>query len=100
MGVETFLTETGGSVADLITKELQDLDSVKVQMTAWIQFKVKIESEDGSVIKVNEIRKAFNSLMTEVFEGTDLDKIIEETFTHMKTQVKNPALANSRFVFD
>ena len=30
MDVETFIMETRGSVANLITKELQDLDSVKV----------------------------------------------------------------------
>ena len=36
MDVETFLKETRGSVAYLITKELQDLDWANVQMIAWI----------------------------------------------------------------
>ena len=35
---QTFLKETRGSVADLITKELQDLDSAKVQTAALTQF--------------------------------------------------------------
>ena len=43
MDVEIFLKETRGSVANLITKEVQDLDSAKVQITAWIHFKVEIE---------------------------------------------------------
>ena len=98
MDVETFLRETRGSVTNLITKELQDLDSVKVQMTAWIQFKVEVEDE--SIIKVDEVIKAFNSRMMEVFQGSNLGEIIEETFAQMKMQVENPALANSRFVFD
>ena len=34
--METFLKETRGGVANLITEELQDLDSAKVQTTAWI----------------------------------------------------------------
>ena len=34
MDVETFLKESRGSVAHLITKELQDLDSAEVQTTA------------------------------------------------------------------
>ena len=37
MDLETFLKETE---VNLITKELQDLDSTKVQMTAWIRLKV------------------------------------------------------------
>ena len=39
MDVETFLKETRGSVTNLITKELQDLDLAKVQTTAWIQLR-------------------------------------------------------------
>ena len=35
-----------------------------------------------------------------MFQGSDLNVIIEEIFTHMKMQIKNPALENSRFVFD
>ena len=73
MDVETFLKETRGSVANLITEELQDLYSAKVQTTAWIQFKVEIKGKDGSVINVDEVRKAFNSRMTEVFQGSNLD---------------------------
>ena len=38
--------------------------------------------------------------MTEVFKGSDLCEIIKEMFAHMKTQVKNSALTNSRFVFN
>ena len=42
--------------------------------------------------------KAFN--MSEVFQGSNLEEVIDEMFAHMKTQTENPALANSRFVFD
>ena len=41
MDVETFFREIRGSVTDLITRELQDLGSAKVQMTAWIQFRLE-----------------------------------------------------------
>ena len=68
-------------------------------MVAWIQCKVEIESDDGSVITVDDVEKVFNSQMMEVFQGSDLGKIIK-IFAHMKMQVENPALANSRFVFD
>ena len=100
MDVETFCMETRGSVADLITKELQDLDLAKMQMTAWIRFKVEFEDGDGNVIRVDTVKKAFNSCMTEVFQGNNLGEIINDMFAHMKMQVKILALANSRFVFD
>ena len=52
MNVETFLEETRGSVTNLMTKELRDLESMKVQMTAWIRFKVEVEDGYGNVIRV------------------------------------------------
>ena len=100
MDVETFFGEMRGSVANLMAKKLQDLDSMKAQTIAWIRFKVEVENEDGSVIRVETVDKAFNSRMMEVFQGSDLGKVIDEMFAHMRMQVENPALANSRFVFD
>ena len=38
--------------------------------------------------------------MPEIHQGSDLDKIIDEMLAHMKTQIKNPALTNRRFMFD
>ena len=84
----------------LMAKELQNLDLAKVQTTAWIQFKVEVEGENGDIIRVDMVDEAFNSHMMEVFQESDLGKIIEEMLAHMGMQVKNLALANSRFVFD
>ena len=33
-------------------------------------------------------------------QGSDLDQIVDEMIAHMKTQIENPALLNSRFRFD
>ena len=71
-----------------------------MRTTASVQFKVETEGEDGSVINIDEVRKAFNSHMTEVFQGSDLGEIIKEMFAQLKTQVENLALAYNRFVFD
>ena len=100
MDVETFFGEIRGNVASLITKELQDLDLVKVQTIAWIRFKVEVDGQDGSVMRVNIVDKAFISQMVEVFKGNDLGEIFEEMFPHMRMQVENLALANSEVVFD
>ena len=38
--------------------------------------------------------------MTSVYRASDLDSIVDQMFTHMRFQIENPALLNSRFVFD
>ena len=38
--------------------------------------------------------------MTEVHQGSDLGRIVDGMIADMKTQIENPALANSRFRFD
>ena len=38
--------------------------------------------------------------MTNVYNLSDLDEIVNEMITHMKENIKNTALLNSRFVFD
>ena len=55
---------------------------------------------DGNVIREDKDDKAFNSLMTKVFQRSNLEEVIVEMFTHMSMQIENPALANSRFMFD
>ena len=98
--METFFGEIRGSVANLIAKELQDLNLVKVQTMAWIRFKVEFAGEDGSVIRVDMVDKPFKRQMMEVFWGSNLDEMIEEMLTHMRMHFKNPALVNSRFMFN
>ena len=98
--METFHGETRGSVTNLMTKELKDLDSAKVQTTAWIRFKVEVGDGDRNIIRVNMVDKAFNSRMMEVFQGSNLNEVISKMFIHMQTQIENLALANSEFVFN
>ena len=50
------------------------------------------EVEDGIIVSV---RLPFNSRITDIFQVSDLNTLIEE-----KTQIENPALANSGFRFD
>ena len=63
---------------------------MRVQTTTWIRF---IEDND-------RVELAFNSRMTNVHRGSNLDQIVDEMISHMKTQIENPVLLNSRFRFD
>ena len=59
-------------------------------MTTWIGF---TRDED-------RVELAFNSRITNMHRGSDLDQIVDGMIAHMKTQIENPALLNSRFRFD
>ena len=66
------------------------MNSAMIQMTTWIRF---VKDDD-------RVELAFNSRMTNVHRGNDLEQIVDEMIIHMKTQIENPALLNSRFRFD
>ena len=49
---------------------------------------------------IDIVRLPFNSWMADVFQGSDLNEIVNRMFALINTQIENPALANSRFIFD
>ena len=59
-------------------------------MTTWIRF-----TRDDDRVEL-----AFNSRITDVHQESDLDQIVDGMIAHMKTQIENPVLLNSRFRFD
>ena len=46
------------------------------------------------------VKKAFNSKMMEIFQGSNIEEILEQMFTYFKTQIENPALLKSGFTLD
>ena len=84
-------------------------------MTLWVRWRNPVKStitldpedlegaqEIGGNIGDNYIRAEmpFNSLMTEVFEGSDIDGLIQRMFAHINTQVENPRMPESGFTLD
>ena len=90
MDVETFFRRIRKGLIDLIKRELNDLNSARIQTTTWIRF----------VKDYDRVELAFNSKMTNVYQGSDLEQIVDGMIVHMKSQVENPALLNSKFIFD
>ena len=90
MDVDTFFNRIREDLIELIKRELNDLNSARIQTTTWIRF---ARDED-------RVELAFNSRMTNVHRGSDLYQIVDGMIAHMKTQIENPALLNSRFRFD
>ena len=89
--VDTFFNRIGKSLIELIERELKTRTSARIQMTAWIKF-VREDEE--------RVELAFNSLMTSVYRGSETDQIVDGMIDNMKFQIENPALLDSRFVFD
>ena len=95
MNVDTFFDWIRQNPIDLINKELAQLGSARVQTTTWIRY---VQGHMNA--EINIVERAFNSRMTEVHRGDDLDEIVDGMIAYMKTQIKNPALLRSVFRFD
>ena len=74
---------------DLLKRESRT-GAVRAQTMTWIRFR-----KDDELVEL-----AFNSRMTNVYNLSNLDEIVNEMIAHMKEQIENPALLSSRFVFD
>ena len=61
------------------------------QATTWIRF-----VKDG----VEQVELAFNSRMLAVYNLSDMGEMASAMIEHMVQQIENPALRDSKFVFD
>ena len=67
MDVDTFFNKIGKELIELIKLERKTRTSARIQTTAWIRF-VRDDEEDQERIEL-----AFNSLMTSVYRGSEMD---------------------------
>ena len=65
--------------------------AVRSQTTIWIRF-----TRDG----FETVDLAFNSRMMSVYNLNDKNEIVTAMIEHMAQQIENPALRNSKFVFN
>ena len=89
MDPDTFFNSIRRSLIELLKRESRT-GAIRAQITTWI----KLKTDEELVVL------AFNSRMMNVYNLSNLDEIVDQIINHMKEQVENPALLNSRFVFD
>ena len=89
MDPDTFFSRVRKFLIELLKKELR-MGAIRSQAMVWIRFK-----KDRELVEL-----AFNSKMVNVYNLSDMNKIVNEMIAHMKQQIENPALLDSRFVFD
>ena len=88
--VDTLFASSRKFLIDLLSRETINR-AVRSQATTWIRF-VKDE--------VEQVELAFNSRMLAVYNLSDMDEIVSSMIEHMKQQIENSALRDSKFVFD
>ena len=89
MDLDTFFNRIRKHLIDLIRKETRGR-SIRAQTSVWIRFRWDEEL----------VNLVFNSLMTNIYNLNNLDQIVLEMINKINYQIENPALLNSRFVFE
>ena len=89
MDPDTFFSRVRKLLIELLEKELRT-GAVRSQATTRIRFR-----KDGEMVEL-----AFNSRMLNVYNLSDMNEIVNAMISHMKQQIENPALLDSKFVFD
>ena len=85
MDPDMFFSRVRKFLIELLKKESR-MGAVRSQAMMWIRFR-----KDGELVEL-----AFNSRMVNVYNLSDRNEMI----AHMKQQIENPALSDSKFVFD
>ena len=90
MDIDTFFAKTKEFLIDLLSRETRNR-AVRSQATTWIRF-----IKDG----IESVNLVFNSRMLAVYKLSDMGEIVSAMIEHMYQQSENPALRDSKFVFD
>ena len=89
MDPDTFFSRVRKFLIELLAKESR-MGAIRLQATTWIRFK-----KDREMVEL-----AFNSRMLNVYNLSDMNEIVNAMISHMAQQIENPALSDSKFLFD
>ena len=90
-----FFNRIGKRLIELIERELKTRTSARIKTTAWIRFVRdgpprglgEAHDEEGQ----ERVELAFNSLMTSVYRGSEMDQIVDGMIANMKFQIEPSA---------
>ena len=115
MDIDSYFDQTKPHIKTLIKNQLKEMRSAKIIMTLWLRWKkpvmslIKLGPEDAKNVQdldgstgdnYIKVEMSFNTLMTESFEGSDINDLIQGILAHIKTQVENPRMPESGFSLD
>ena len=95
--VDSYFDQAKPYIKTLIEKQLKNMGSVKTIMPLWVLWKkpmkrlIKLGPDDTTDnIYYEKIDMPFNSLMTEFFDASDINDLIECMLAYIKAQTENP----------
>ena len=113
--IDSYFDQTKPRIKALIKDQLKEMGSAKMIMTLWVRWKkpVKLAStldpedvegvqdiEGNTGDNYTRVELPFNSPMTEFFEGSDINDLIQHMLAHIKAQAENPRMPESGFTLD
>ena len=114
--IDSYFDQTKPHIKTLIKNQLKEMGSAKIIMTLWVRWKKRImplieldpedaknaQDLDDGTTGDNYIRveMPFNSLMTEFFEVSDINDLIQRMLAYIKAQTENPKFPESGFTLD
>ena len=114
--IDSNFDQTKPHIKTLIKNQLKEMGSAKIIMTLWVRWKKRImplieldpedaknaQDLDDGTTGDNYIRveMPFNSLMTEFFEASDINDLIQRMLAYIKAQTENPKFPESGFTLD
>ena len=114
--IDSYFDQTKPHIKTLIKNQLKEMESAKIIMTLWVVWKkpikllIELDPEDAKNAQDlddgttgdNYIRveMPFNSLMTEFFDASDINDLIQRMLAYIKAQTENPKFPESGFTLD
>ena len=114
--IHNYFDQTKPHIKTLIKNQLKEMGSVKIIITLWVRWKkpimpfIELDPEDAKNAQdlddgitgdnYTRVEMPFHSLMTQFFQGSDNNDLIEHTLAYIKAQTENPKFPENGFSLD
>ena len=113
--IDSYFDQTKPHIKTLIKNQLNEKVSAKIIMTLWVRWQkpimplIKLDTEDAENAQDVDgntgdnyirVKMPFNNLVTEFFEVSDINDLIQHVLAHIKTEIENPRMPESGFSLD
>ena len=114
--IDSYFDQTKPHIKTLIENQLKEMGSAKIIMATWVIWKKHImplielahedaenaQDLDGGITgdDYERVEMPFNSLMTEFFEASDINDLIQRILAYVKAQTENPKFPGGDFTLD
>ena len=113
---DSYFDQTKGHIKTLIKTQLKEIESAKIIMTLWVIWKnpimplIELDSKDAKNAQDLDdgstgdnyirIEVPFNTLMTESFDASNINGLMQCMVPYIKAQTENPKFPESDFTLD